>query len=79
MDFDSVKLIREDENEQDMDETFKIHSMPFQGQQDIEDPAVKDEGGAPEKKASERKSDKTASNNNQPRTGLNNTKRSKTD
>lgn len=83
MDFDSLKLIREDENEQEMDETFKIHSMPFQGQQetegneDSENPEKADEGGAPKKKVSERKSDKTSSNNKQPRTGLKGTNRSK--
>ncbi len=83
MDFDSLKLIREDENEQDMDETFKIHSMPFQGQQGTEsneesdNPEKTDKGGAPKKKASDRKSDKTSSNNKQPRTGLKGTNRSK--
>lgn len=73
-DFDHIKLMRENENSEDMDETFKLHSLPFQGQQG-EDGNAEDEGGAPKKKMSERKSDKSQSNNNQPRTGLKKTNR----
>lgn len=69
MNWDYVKLMREDENSQNMDETFKVHTMPFQG-----DP--NGEPGAPEKSDSERKTDKTASNNEAPRTGLSKTNRS---
>lgn len=72
-DFDSLKLIREDENDENMDETFAIHSMPFQGQVGLTTEG--DEGGAPEKSLTERKSGKTQSNNSQPRTGMTNTNR----
>ena len=73
-DFDSIKLIREEENEEDMDELFAVHAMPFSGEQGVE--GEEDEGGAPEKPMSQRKSDKTQSNNDQPRTGLKKTHRS---
>ena len=73
-DFDHIKLIREGENDENMDETFKLHSLPFQGQVG-EDGNPEDEGGAPTKKLSERKSDKSQSNNDQPRTGLKKTNR----
>ena len=79
-DFDSIKLVREEENEDGMDETFKIHSMPFSGNQDqtdgdeSQDPD--DKGGRPKKTMTERKTDKTTSNNSQPRTNLQNTNRS---
>lgn len=74
-DFDHIKLIRENENDEDMDETFKLHSVPFSGNE-MEGDGSGDEGGAPKKKLSDRKSDKSQSNNNQPRTGLKNTNRS---
>ena len=63
-DFDHIKLLREDENEQNMDETFKVHSLPFNGDQN-----PNDEGGQPEKSLTERKTDKTATNSN-PRSGM---------
>lgn len=76
MDFDYIKLIREDENLNKIDEVFKVRSLPFQGQanQDGSDSDNKeveppDKGGAPKKTQSERKTDKTASNNKAPRTG----------
>lgn len=83
-DFDSLKLIREDENEQDMDETFKIHTMPFSGNVEGNGDGNSDEteeenkGGAPKKSVTQRKSDGSSSNNSQPRTGVNkgNTNRS---
>lgn len=77
MDYDYIKLLREDENNDNIDETFKLHSMPFQGgfsgEQNMNDP--NNEGGAPEKNLTERKSDKTSSNNDAPRTGMTNTNR----
>ncbi|MCK9191175.1 MAG: hypothetical protein M0P10_06505 [Sphaerochaetaceae bacterium] len=79
MNYDAIKLMREDENSNDMDETFKLHSMPFQGGQNGDmqgdNGQPNGQGGAPKKQLSDRKSDKTASNNNSPRTGLNNTNR----
>lgn len=78
-DFDSLKLIREDENDENMDETFAIHSMPFSGDQGNTDETNQEgennEGGRPTKSLTERKSGKTQSNNSQPRTGLTNTNR----
>lgn len=73
-DFDSIKLVREEENEEGMDEIFAIHSMPFQGEAGLTN-TNDDEGGAPEKTLTERKSGKTQSNNDQPRTGLTDTNR----
>lgn len=67
LDFDHVKLIRENENDEDMDDVFKQHSIPFAA--NGVDPT--DEGGAPKKNLSDRKSDKSQSNNKQPRTGVN--------
>lgn len=72
-DFDSMKLIREEENDESMDEMFAPHAMPFSGEQVVDGD---DEGGAPEKPITQRKSDKTQSNNDQPRTGLKKTHRS---
>lgn len=69
LDFDHVKLVREEENKENMDETFKLHAQPFQGEQGD------DEGGAPEKDLKDRKSGKEQSNNDQPRTGLKNVNR----
>ena len=67
-DFDSVKLIREEENGEGMDEVFSLRAQPYQGM--IGTGQGEDEGGAPEKSLTERKSGKTQSNNSQPRTGL---------
>jgi len=76
MDFDYIKLIREDENTNKVDETFKVRSLPFQGQNgdnqnntEGQETQPQDKGGAPKKTSSERKTDKTASNNDAPRTG----------
>lgn len=71
-DFDSIKLIREEENDEDMDEVFATHTLPFSGEQAVDG---EDKGGAPEKPITQRKSDKTQSNNDQPRTGLKKTHR----
>lgn len=79
MDYDYIKLQREQENSENMDETFKVHTMPFQGNVNIDnnnDTTTDDKGGAPKKTQTERKTDKTASNNDAPRTGLTNTNRS---
>lgn len=85
-DFDSIKLIREEENDENMDEVFKIHSMPFSGNQTGEgDGEVKetndnrpnsDEGGRPTKSTTKRNTDKSASNDS-PRTGITKTHRTK--
>ena len=77
MDYDYIKLVREGENENKVDETFKVRSLPFQGQagqngnntdptQEVQSP---DKGGAPTKTQTDRKTDKTASNNSAPRSG----------
>lgn len=72
MDFDAIKVIREEENKEKLEETFSLHSMPFQGN-NVDDNQG-DEGGAPTKTLSQRKTDKTSSGN-QPRTGASNTNR----
>lgn len=64
-DFDHIKLIREQENTDNMDETFKVHAMPFSGEQGDGSQSE----GQPKKSLTERKTDKTASNNN-PRSGM---------
>lgn len=67
-DFDHIKLIREEENEQDMEEIFKTHTLPFSGNQfNNQDDDKQD--GQPKKNLSERKTDKTATNDN-PRTNM---------
>ena len=48
-----------------MDETFKVHAMPFSGEQGDGSQSE----GQPKKSLTERKTDKTASNNN-PRSGM---------
>lgn len=58
-DFSSVKLIRDSENEEKIDDTFKLRQQPFQGS--------KAGAGAPGKNMSERKTDPSKSNNNVPR------------
>ena len=60
-DYDHVKLLRKKENDGDTEDTFKLHAQPFQGQQTVND------GGAPKKNDSERKTDKSKSNNKQAR------------
>lgn len=86
LDFDHVKIIRENENNEDMDEVFKMHSLPFSGVMDNEgetdsdestgnDGKPKDKGGAPKKALKDRKSPKEASNNKAKRTGLKDTNR----
>lgn len=60
-DFNAIKELRKTENEEDSSDIFKLREQPFQGKQTI------DEGGAPEKKISDRKSDPKQSNNEQPR------------
>lgn len=77
-DFDSVKVIREQENEEKVEDIFKLRTLPFQGFQpqgdddgeSEEKTDGKDEGGRPSKTMTERKTDKTQSNNKQPRTQL---------
>lgn len=85
MNWDYIKLMREEENKDGMDEIFNVHTLPFQnnaqtgdGSSDNKtenDPSKKLNGGRPEKKDSARKSDKTSSNNDNPRTGLEKTNR----
>lgn len=76
-DFDAVKVIREQENEEKVEDIFSLRAQPFQGfgagtgstnQED--DGKEDDEGGRPTKTMTERKTDKTQSNNKQPRTQL---------
>lgn len=87
MDWDYIKVMRQDENEKGMDDIFSVHTLPFQGNSNDEsvdgtgkstetDPQKKTEGGRPTKSDSERKTDKTQSNNDAPRTGASNTNRS---
>lgn len=64
MDFDHVKLLKKQEKARKLDELFEPHAMPFQGNQGE---GSTDEGGAPKKTDSERKSDKSKSNNKQAR------------
>lgn len=70
-DFDAVKLIREDENKEKIEDVFAVRALPFSGEK-----GGPNEGGAPQKSLTQRKSDKTQSNNDQPRTGLTKTNRS---
>ena len=81
LDFDHIKLVRKNENDESMDETFKAHAIPFSGNTtDSSDDSsdngqVKDEGGRPKIPESQRKTDKNQSNNNQPRAGVKGTLR----
>jgi len=58
-DYTSVKLLREEENEENVEDIFELRDQPFQG------PAKSE--GQPEKSLSKRKTDKSKSNNDQPR------------
>lgn len=82
-DFDYIKMVREQENTENLEETFKLHSMPFQGgfsgddngdpnsnNPDNNDPDNK--GGRPKESVTSRKSDKNQSNNSTPRAGIKN-------
>lgn len=82
LDFDHIKLVRKNENEEDMDTTFKNHVIPFTGmdsgqddEQDNPNAQQDDEGGRPKTPESQRKTDKSQSNNKQPRTGTKGTLR----
>ena len=82
LDFDHIKLVRKNENEEDMDTTFKNHVIPFTGmdggqddEQDDPNAQKDDEGGRPKTPESQRKTDKSQSNNKQPRTGTKGTLR----
>lgn len=74
-DFDAVKLVKKEENQADMQEVFTLPLQPFQGEvkedEDGDGKATKEETepGRPKEKLSQRKSDKSQSNNDQPRTG----------
>lgn len=60
--YDHVKLLRKEENKNKVEDTFKLRAQPFQGIQN------NDGGdGAPTKNDSERKTDKSKSNNDQVR------------
>lgn len=76
MDFDSVKLIREQENEDGIEDVFRLRAQPFQGMIGTGNDNNENNGGAPKKTLTNRKTDKTSSNNDQPRTKLTNTNRS---
>lgn len=64
-DYASVKLIRDNENKENIDEVFTLHDQPFQGNQN-------NEGGRPKKDMIDRKTDKKQSNNNTPRPSTSN-------
>lgn len=70
-DFDHIKLTREEENNQQIEEIFKSRNAPIAGEDDEDsmkkanDPEGK--GGRPVKSLTERKTDKKQSNNDQPR------------
>ena len=59
------------ENKEKIEDVFAVRALPFSGEQ-----GGQNEGGAPQKSLTQRKSDKTQSNNDQPRTGLTKTNRS---
>lgn len=61
-DYDYIKLIRQEENKEDVDSIFELHSQPFQGEQ-----TAKPSGGQTKNDISGRSSDKNRSNNKQPR------------
>lgn len=73
-DFDHIKLLREDENENNVEDVFKLRAQPFQGFQygNQTGEGSNNEGGAPKKSMAQRKSDKNQSNNQTPRAGLSN-------
>lgn len=64
-DYSSVKMMRTNENDEKAEDTFKLRSQPFQGGVD-----PNNKGGAPTKNQSQRKTDKSKSNNQNPRTGV---------
>jgi len=68
MDYMSIKAKRSDENDEEIEDIFKLREQPFQGNASQQS----DEGGAPKKKVSERKSQVNQSNNDQPRAGISN-------
>lgn len=57
-DFTSVKLLREEENNEKVENVFELRTQPFQGGKST---------GQPEKSLTDRVSDKSKSNNDQPR------------
>lgn len=79
-DFDYIKMIREQENTENLEDTFKLHSMPFQGgfsgepdnTQNNTDNNPDNEPGRPKENVTSRKSDKNQSNNSTPRAGIKN-------
>lgn len=81
LDFDHVKLVRQNENDDNMDDTFKNHTIPFAANNDdandtnADQNGQQDEGGRPKTPESQRKSGKEQSNNNQPRSGTSGTLR----
>ncbi len=63
-DFSSVKLLREQENDEKIEDTFSLRQQPFQGSGNSGGlPA-----GTPTKPLNERKTDPSKSNNENPRT-----------
>lgn len=67
-DYMTVKLTRQEENEEKTEDIFKLRTQPFQGQQPGDNPSNPDnKGGAPEKNADQRTTDKSQSNNKTPR------------
>lgn len=64
-DFDYIKLMREEENDSDLEEIFKLRAQPFQGQFGMQP----NNGNQKPDADPSRKSDKNQSNNNAPRAG----------
>lgn len=62
-DYTSIKLLRQSENDERTEDIFKLREQPYQGK-------AKQDVGAPEKNIHERKTDKSKSNNDNPRTGV---------
>ena len=81
MDFDAIKVIREQENKEGIEDVFSLRAQPFSGfgagtgqTQEQDNGKSNGEGGAPTKTTTQRKTDKSSSNK-QPRTGAYNTNR----
>lgn len=68
-DFDHVKILREEENDANVEDVFKLRAQPFQGQFGMT--SGDDDNSKPDVSTS-RKSDKTQSNNDAPRPGIKN-------
>lgn len=68
-DFDHIKIIREEENEKDLEDIFALRAQPFQGQFGMQ---PNNNGNQKPDADPSRKSDKNQSNNDAPRAGITN-------